>query len=92
MRLIDFFFFFVAFSLLQLIMEGSPRWLRDKIDLTNAMRNAPSHPNPDEADLVPAAEILGIYVIYSAVGWLVGWLERASQSIAFVTAQSLIAY
>lgn len=49
-------------------MDGSPRWLRDKIDLTNAMRNSPSHPNPDEADLIPAAEILGIYVIYSTVG------------------------
>ncbi len=50
-------------------MENSntPRWLREKLELSHAMRAAPSAPDEEQADLVPAAEIVGIYIAYATV-------------------------
>ena len=48
-------------------MENAPRWLREKVELSDAMSEAPSRPHGTKADMVPAAELMGVYIAYATV-------------------------
>ena len=48
-------------------MGETPRWLREKFELREAMRKAPSHPVEGSCDFVPPLELVGIYMVHGAV-------------------------